>query len=336
MIYQKSIFVALVAFALLFTGCGKSKRFAVELTNSDTVRIVRVDKDIIQIDTLNMAAQIQNLFDKYPEFMPLYFSQILELPIADKSMLAEQMKTFKADTLFSNVNADVLSQFADVSDIEAELSASYAYIRHYFPKVFLPRVYFFVSGFNRSVVITPKFIAIGADMFLGSDYFRYSDISYKYMTYNMRRESVAVDVISALLFSSFPSDVTNDRLLDNMLYRGKILYVLSAVMPNRKPHDIMGYSKFEWEWSRKFESQIWNTILDQNDLYSSDLMLIRKYLNDAPFTTPVSQDSPGRLGAWVGWQIVNAWMEKNESISLLDLINENNYQKILNESGYQP
>ena len=65
-------------------------------------------------------------------------------------------------------------------------------------------------------------------------------------------------------------------------------------------------------------------------------MLIRKYLNDAPFTAPVSQESPGRLGAWVGWQIVDAWMEKQKDISLSDLLKEHNYQKILNESGYQP
>ena len=336
MINKNLLFIAVTALGLAFTGCHKSQRFAVDVPATDSVRIARVDLDLIAFDTLKADAELEKLFQKYPDFMPLYFSEMLELPVTDKKLLADQLRTFRADTVFSQVNADVLAQFDDISDIEAELTDSYAYIRHYFPEVALPELYFFVSGFNRSVVITPAFIGVGVDMYLGSDYPRYSDISYKYMTYNMRRESIAVDVVSAILFSHFPSDVKNDRLLDNMLYRGKLLYVLSAVMPDRKPHDIMGYTKFQWEWSRKYESEIWNSILDHNDLYSSDLMLIRKYLNDAPFTAPVSQESPGRLGAWVGWQIVDAWMEKQKDISLSDLLKEHNYQKILDESGYQP
>ena len=333
---KKLLWIALAVFTLVFAGCRKSNRFSVDVTPADSVHIARVDLDLIAFDTLNADAEIEKLFQKYPDFMPQYFSQMLELPATDRKLLADQLRSFCADTVFSKVNADVQAQFADVSDIEAELTNSFASLRHNFPELKLPGLYFFVSGFNRSVVITQAFVGIGTDMYLGSEYSRYSDISYQYMTYNMRRESIAVDVVSAILFSHFPSDVTSDRLLDNMLYRGKLLYVLSAVMPERKPHDIIGYTKFQWEWSRKYESEIWSSILDHNDLYSSDLMLIRKYLNDAPFTAPVSQDSPGRLGAWVGWQIVNAWMDKHGNVSLADLLKENNYQKMLDESGYQP
>ena len=329
-------FIAITIFSFVVISCHKSQRFETSIAVSDSVHIKRVDLDLINIDTAKIETDIDSFIKKYPVFAPFYFSDILELSKSDKGFLTEQMKTFLQDTLFSKVNADVFSQYSDVTDIEAELSESYALLKNFFPKIVLPEIYFFVSGFNRSVVITPNFIAIGADMYLGSDYPRYADISYKYLTYNMRRESITVDIISAILFSHYPSDVKNDRLLENMLYRGKLLYVLSTVLPHRKPHDIIGYTKFQWEWSRKYESEIWNTILDQNDLYSSDLILIRKYLNDAPFTTPVSQESPGRLGAWVGWQIVNSWMKKNNSASLTDLLKENNYQKMLDESGYKP
>jgi hypothetical protein len=63
-------------------------------------------------------------------------------------------------------------------------------------------------------------------------------------------------------------------------------------------------------------------------LYSTDNMLMRKYLNDAPFTTPISQESPGRLGTWVGWQIIQSYMNKNKNVTLQQLMNETNYQKI--------
>ncbi|MBN2767137.1 MAG: hypothetical protein JXR27_12255 [Paludibacteraceae bacterium] len=326
-----------IAFLLpLLLGCAQKQRFDVDMHNAKPISIHRVDIDLIGLDTSKMAIETEKLFQKYPAFMSVFFAQMIELPIDNRPVLENELKSFLSDTLFAKVNADVLQSFADVSDIETEVGESYARIAHFFPEIKLPELYLFVSGFNRSVVVTPAFIAVGVDMYLGSDYPEYNDISYKYLAYNMRRESIAVDVISAVLFAHFSSDVENDRLLDNMLYRGKVLYTLATMMPGRLPHDIIGYTKFQWEWSRKYEKEIWNTIVDNQDIYSSDVMLMRKYLNDAPFTSPVSQDSPGRLGVWVGWQIVDAWMKKDKTRTLKDLIAEKNYQKMLTESGYQP
>ena len=126
------------------------------------------------------------------------------------------------------------------------------------------------------------------------------------------------------------------RLMDNMLFRGKVMYLLSIVMPNEKPENLMGYTPEQWKWSTKYEKENWAAIIDQKDLFSTDIQLIRKYMNDAPFTAPISQESPGRLGTWIGWQIVKSYMEKNTQISLTDLMKDNNYQKMLEDSGYKP
>jgi len=98
----------------------------------------------------------------------------------------------------------------------------------------------------------------------------------------------------------------------------------------------MGYTRFQWEWSRKYESKIWNSIVGQKDLYSTDITLLNKYLNDAPFTATISQESPGRLGTWVGWQIISQYMKNNPEITIVQLMEMNNYQQILTKSEYQP
>lgn len=49
----------------------------------------------------------------------------------------------------------------------------------------------------------------------------------------------------------------------------------------------------------------------------------------------VSQDAPGRLGIWLGWRIVESYMEHNESISLQELMSEPDAQKILESSFYK-
>ena len=152
----------------------------------------------------------------------------------------------------------------------------------------------------------------------------------------MNRRNLSVDLISTLLFNYFRFDSKLNRLIDNMLHRGKVMFMLAVFMPERPLNDIIGYNTTQWNWAVKNEKEIWNTVVSQKDLFSSDLQLIRKYLNDAPFTSPVSQESPGRLGTWIGMRIVESYMNKNKEVTLQQLMQINDYQKLMEESGYKP
>lgn len=332
-------FILWISIISLFTlnSCGKSSRFEIDTTkNTYSVKIHRFDKDLIQLDTTHLVSSIDNLYKNYNVFLPVFNENILGIVDSDTIEVKNQLLNFLSDATFKPVNSEVMKMFNDVSDIENTVSQSFTYIHHYFPEVTLPEVYFFVSGFNRSVILNEKFIAFGTDMYLGSDYKPYKELTYKYMLNNMRRECLATDIVSTTLFRMFVMNSTENRLLDNMIFRGKVMYLLSVFMPNEKPEDLMGYTPEQWAWSTKFEKDIWMTIVDKKDLFSTDMLLIRKYMNEAPFTGPISQESPGRLGTWIGWRIVVSYMNRNSDIGLKELMDENNAQKILEKSGYKP
>lgn len=324
-------------FVILASSCTNNKRF--EIKNSEAekpLQIIRFDSLLINADTTNLFATVKKFYADYPEFMPYYAEQIMGVNPSDTSEVTRLIKVFLTNTDFTKVNTDVSSTFTNIDSIETNINKAYQYLHYYFPEIKTPPVYFFVSGFNRSIILEDDFVGIGLDLYLGSNYPKYAEISYQYMVYNMRPASIAPDLISAMLFKQFQFDGKEERLLENMLYRGKVLYLLSVVMPDLQPNEIMGYSRFQWEWSRKHEDKIWNTIVGQKDLYSTDQLLINKYMNDGPFTAPISQESPGRLGTWVGWQIIQSYMDKNRDITLQQLMKTNDYQLILNKSEYQP
>jgi len=328
-----TLFIAII----LLNSCTKSSRFAIDTTeNHVEVKIQRFDKDLISLDTTQLEASIHSLYSHYKEFLPIYTSEVLDVTATDTTKVSRLFVEYLTDSTFAAVNKKAVVTFGDITDIEKTVSDAYSYIHFYFPEVKLPEIYFFVSGFNRSVILNDKFIAIGTDFYLGSNYAPYKDFTYQYLLNNMRRECVATDLVSATLFRMFVMDSSQERLLDNMLYRGKIMYLLSVFMPGEKAEDLMGYSTEQWKWCKTNEKEIWAATIDQKDLFSTDMLLIRKYMNDAPFTTPISQDSPGRLGTWIGWQIVESYMKRNDKVGLQDLMNENNYQKILEDSGYRP
>lgn len=320
-----------------FSSCGKSNRFGIDTSkNRVEVKIHRFDKDLISMDKTNPKAGVDTLYARYPHFLPTYISQILDTATTDTVAVSNLLIKFLNDPDFSKVNKKAIETFGDISDIEKSVSDAYTYIHYYFPEVKLPEIYFFVSGFNRSVMLNDQFISVASDFYLGSDFPAYKGITYKYLMFNMRRECVATDLVSATLFRMFVMNKDQDRLLDNIVFRGKVMYLLSVFMPTEKAENLMGYTPEQWKWCKEYQKQIWGIMIDHKDLFSSDQHLIRKYLNDAPFTAPISQESPGRLGTWIGWQIVDSYMKKNEKVGLRDLMDENNSQKILEESGYRP
>ena len=146
---------------------------------------------------------------------------------------------------------------------------------------------------------------------------------------------VVSDILHTILYQEFPFKAETN-LLNSMLYEGKVLYLLSIFSPYNKDELLIGYSLEELRWAKQYEKAIWSTIIEQKHLYSTDYFLINQYINVAPFTSPITADSPGRLGMWIGWQIINQYMKNNKDIDLVNLMNDINYQRILENSHYRP
>ena len=152
----------------------------------------------------------------------------------------------------------------------------------------------------------------------------------------MRKECIPVDVVSAYLFHTLLYTSKQNRLLDQMIYRGKIMYLTAQIYDELPGYEVMGWTKEQWDWCVKNEREIWHLVMDKRDLFKTESLVISSYLNDGPFTLEVSQESPGRLGIWLGWRIVESFMEHNENVSLQELMAEGDAQKILEQSFYKP
>ena len=81
---------------------------------------------------------------------------------------------------------------------------------------------------------------------------------------------------------------------------------------------------------------MWSYFIQNKMLYSTDLNEIMKFTHEGPFTSAFSKESPARTAHWVGWQIVRAYMNKNPEITLQQLMDEMDAQKILTQSKYKP
>ncbi len=333
---MKRAYLFIILSMILLCGCDSSRQYFPKHLEPIETHIIRFDNDIMNVRRETARQDIEILYEQYPDFMPVFVEDILGIPVSDTAYLAQQLPLFLEDTVygFAATNSLVKQTFADVSSIEDELSLAFARCKYFFADWEVPEVYFFVSGFNSSIMFIEDGIAVGADMYLGSDYAYYNRVVYDYQRQTMRPECIATDVVSAWLFKNIPYTSRQSRLLDQMIYRGKVMYLLSVVFKEEPKYEVMGYKKEQWDWCVKYEKAIWTRIIERHDLFSTEQRLMASYLNDGPFTSEVTQDSPGRVGTWVGWRIVESYMEHHPEVSMQELMQDGDSQHILEQSYY--
>ena len=114
------------------------------------------------------------------------------------------------------------------------------------------------------------------------------------------------------------------------------MYFLDCVFPDESDYLKIGFLPEKIKWCKDHENGMWTYLIENKLLFTIDHMNIRRFTGPGPFTASFTQESPGKAGVWIGWQIVRRYMKKNPQVSLSSLMKDNDYQKILNLSGYSP
>ncbi len=328
----------LLLLPLILISCHNSRRyFPRDVQNAD-IHLIRFDSALLSPNDTSIENHIQSLYRDYPDFMTVYVEDILGFPSYDTAALVKALPQFLNDTIygFKATNQREQEMFRSVKDIEKDLSRAFGRVNWLYPEWETPILYLYVSGFQAAIHFVEDGIAIGADMYLGSDYPFYNRVVHQYQLQTMRKECIPVDVVSAWLFSHIPYTSTKNRLLEQMIYRGKIMYLLACIFDNLPQYEVMGYTKEQWDWCVYYEKAIWNRMMDKRDLFRTEQRVITSYLNEGPFTSEITQDSPGRVGTWVGWRIVESYMLNNEDVTLQELMKNGDAQMILEQSHYKP
>ena len=336
---KKNNILCIAMLVVLLCGCGNKYQYIPKDIEALKVEIVRFDSAQLAVRTDSVKQDIEKLDADYEEFMPMYVEGILRIPTEDTAYLCEMYAQFLTDTVmgFAQTNALAKEKFANVDSLQETLNTGFSRLHYLFPDWEIPaKVYLFVSGFNSSVMYYENVMGVGVDMYLGSDYPYYNQVVYNYQKQTMRKACIAGDLLSMYLAYNIAYNSKYNRLLEHMIFRGKQMFLLGELLPEEPVWEIIGYSKEQWDWCETYEQAIWNRIMEKRDLFKTESIVLNSYMNEGPFTAEISQESPGRLGVWVGWQIVDSYMRNNEQVTIQELMSEGDAQKILEQSFYKP
>jgi hypothetical protein len=306
-------------------------------------KVRRFEKELFMADTLRFSTELTQIKEKDPEFSGIYFNQILganDLQIAPQG----EEKYLIGFTQFNEVRKlyDTIQQiYANFEPIEAGFLNSFKYLKYYFPERPTPKVTTFISEFSLgNFIYGENNLAVGLDFYLGSNY-PYQQKNPQnpnfsaYLTRTFNAEHLVTKTLQPLIDDMVPQPET-DHLLALMIREGKKLYLQDKLLPYTPDAILMEVTAQQWDWLVENEKEIFAYFLQESLFYDSNWQKIRKYVEYSPNSPGMPVEAPGRTGAWLGWQIVKAFMNKNPSLTLTDLIQREDSKQFFTDSAYKP
>jgi hypothetical protein len=335
--YYRIVFLLLIVPALI--SC-KKNHYKVNTSSINVkIEIKRLEKDLFTLNPNEIAANIPSFRKKYKGFLQL-FSYVINTGDINDSSFADFLVRFCTDKQNNDVFALTMKLYPDVKRIEEELQSAFRHYLYYFPDRSVPAVFTCISGFNNSIITGDSVLGIGLDRYLGADceYYPMLEI-YKYLAARMTPENIVPDCMygwgaSEWDFSTIKYPV--DNALTEMIHNGKLKYFEKCMLPDAADEIIFGFTALQMKFCRNNESQMWQYLIENDLLFSSDQFIIRKLTGEAPFTSYFTNESPGRAGIWLGFRIVESYMMKNPGIKIEELMTDSDIQGILEKAKYNP
>ncbi|WP_341221101.1 gliding motility lipoprotein GldB [Polaribacter atrinae] len=305
----------------VFFSCSDKKNTQIDVStvNIDfTVKRYEVDFYNTTVNTL------PDLKNKYPYLFPKSFSDSLAISkIANKD---EQELFLETQKLYS-----------DISPLESELTSLFKHVKYYNKNFKAPNLVTMISDidYNSRVIYADSLLFVSLDVYLGKTHRFYADYP-KYIKENNTKKSIIVDVANSMIEKQLVS-LPNRSFLSKMIYEGKKLYLLDMYLPAVSDQLKIGYPKEKIDWAIENEENIWKYFIEKKLLFSTETALNKRFLDNAPFSKFYLQndnDSPGRIGVWLGWQIVKSFMQNND-VSLQELLMID-FEELFQKSNYKP
>ena len=302
-----------------------------------SLTIHRLDKTIAKLQHDSIEPQLPALIKEYGSFAELYSTQIIKVGSMYNADYSRNLRTFLRYEVFNDITNLINKQFgSDKLSFEPELTEAFKHYKFFFPDKNIPNLYTFNGGFNQSIVIDSAIIGIGLDKYLGTDCYLYKKLEMDQFKKNLMYPSkITSDCMLAISESEFPFNFSDENLLSTIIHEGRKMYFTKAMVPNGNDTIIWGFSAKQMKFCNENEKFMWDYLVDNKLLFQSDYMNIKRFTDQGPFTSAFSKESPARAAVWIGFQIVSSYMKHN-SITLSHLMQENDFQKIMNKSKYNP
>lgn len=328
----------LLAIFVLFIGCQNQKKKPDVSEIKVDVRIDRFERSFFAIDTNQLQAGLTDLRNGFPRFFPFYFQNILQVNLPDTAGFAVVRNVISG---YKALNDSLQKKYSNLDWLHDDLANAFKYVKHYFPTYRTPAAITYIGTLDApGVVLTPDYIGIGLHQYAGKNFSAYQDpqVQQLYPFYISRRfdkEYMVPNCLKAIVDDIYPDKSTGRPLIEQMIEKGKQWFLLDHFLPEAPDSVKTGFTKKQLAWLEENEGNAWSYMVKNENLYSIEPPTIQTYIGESPFTQGMPETSPGNLGQWLGWRIVQLYSEKHEDLSVQQIL-QTAPKTLFEEAKYRP
>jgi hypothetical protein len=312
----------------------------------------RFEQDFFALDTVNIAPSITNLLKKYPKFTPDFIEKILGLDI-DSLLIPGNaqdgaVRLFIYDYRIVKDSSDLI--FKSFNNEADEIIKGLQFVKYYFPQYKLPQsIITFIGPINANFetsfgtqgdILTSEGLGIGLQLHLGKNFSLYKSREGQeqypeYLANTFDAVHIPVNCMRNIIDDLFPDRANGKALIEQMIEKGKRIYLLTKFLPGTSEYICFGYTEKQLKDSYINEAVIWDFFLNNDLLYNSEQNIIKNYIGESPKTQELGEDSPGNIGTFIGMQIVKKYLEKFPATTLAELM-KTDAGEIYSRAKYKP
>jgi hypothetical protein len=332
---MKNSFLLFISSLLLLLSCG-SDPLDVDVSEVEySLELERFDQEMFAVENASEMTRLnQDLIERGGELYEFYVHEMLHSGSVFDDSIGDYLYYFVSDSTMKMAFQDVDARFGNFESKKEGLTDMFKHLKYHLPTALLPeKVIVYNSAFNYGVISTNNQIGLGLDMYLGQHNQIISQLGFPiYMKEKMMEDYMLVDIAHSWLATNVMVDPGN-TFLSKMIYYGKLRYLIDAMLPETPDYLKIRYTEEEYDFSLASEDDIWQFLLDMNWVYSTDMKVGLRFFEEAPTTVGI-EGSPGRIGQFMGWRMVQQYMESNSELTVQELLAETTESNFL--KTYKP
>lgn len=314
-------YALLLVFAILLASCKKEDKV------TEAVDAIPVKVTIERFDT--------RFYESKPEDLPQLKK---DFPFFFPAGNLDTVWTNKLQNpLLQELYGEVKKKYPTNTAFESDLEDLFKRIQYYYPEYKTPKVITLISEVDTDAkaIYADSLVLLSLDTYLGKDH-RFYEGFPKYQRQAFEPSQMMPDLVASFSQGKIASP-TDRSLLGQMIYFGKELYMKDMLLSEATDAAKIEYTEEQLKWCQENEAEIWRYFIDNKLLYDTDTKLMQRFIAVGPYSKfylEIDMESPGRIGQWIGWQIVRSYMKNNE-VTMQKML-AMDAKEIFDNSKYKP
>lgn len=229
---MKKMYLFLFVILLVCVGCQWKLSWVAD--DEVSIEVERYDRIQSLYLTTGDFSALQQMNTDYPMQTRTLIEDVLKIGKVNDPEINQKYLAFYQDSVLQELINSAEQQYANMEDINKELTKCFKRLKEIMPNIEIPMVYAQIGALDQSIIVGNNTIGISLDKYLGANYPLYHEYYSTEQRKTMVRSMIVPDCLTFYIMSMFPipnHEEAGQEYCD--IQASKVLWMVNHIMQKR-------------------------------------------------------------------------------------------------------